>query len=123
MSKIFAWFLLIMMALAFYAPHLSFAAVDKDDLGIGYGADTDLTTRDVREIVASIINVSLGMLGTIALVVIIYAGFLWMTAGGESGKIDEAKNMMKAGVIGLAIILAAYSIATFVITQLTTAAQ
>ena len=76
------------------------------------------TPTDIRIIVARIIRVVLGLLGIIALVIIIYAGFKWMTAGGEEEKITTAKNQLTNGVIGLIIILAAYSVATFVFYQL-----
>ena len=44
-----------------------------------------------------------------------------MTAGGNEEKVGEAKKLLMQGVIGLAIVLAAYSIATFVISGLISA--
>ena len=46
-----------------------------------------------------------------------FAGYLWMTAGGDSGKVDKAKSYMLNAVIGIIIILAAYIITEFVIEQ------
>jgi hypothetical protein len=77
-----------------------------------------LGTADVRTIVARVINVALGLLGTILLVIIVYAGFLWMTAGGDDEKVSRAKTLIKNGVIGLAIILSSYAITYFVVTRL-----
>jgi len=85
------------------------------------GATTGLGTRDVRETIASIINVALSLLGIIVLVIIIYGGFLWMTAGGNDEKVGEAKKWIFGGIIGLVIILSAYAIASFVISNLVTA--
>jgi hypothetical protein len=82
---------------------------------------TGLGNRDPREIAASVIRVVLGFLGIIAVLIILYAGFLWMTAAGNDDKISTAKSMMSAGVIGLIIILAAFGIATFVMNALVTA--
>lgn len=65
---------------------------------------------DPRYIVAIIIRAVLGLLGTIFLVLTIYAGFLWMTAAGNEDKVTKAKKLLFDGVIGIAIILAAYSI-------------
>lgn len=65
---------------------------------------------DPRFIVADIIKVALGLLGTIFVALAVYAGFLWMTAAGESEKVDKAKKLLMDAVIGLGIILAAYSI-------------
>jgi len=82
---------------------------------------TGLGNRDPREIAAAVIRVMLGFLGIIAVLIILYAGFLWMTAAGNEDKISQAKGMMSAGVIGLVIILAAFGIATFVMNALVTA--
>lgn len=79
------------------------------------GENTGLSDKkDPREIVARIINALLGLLGTIFLVYIIYAGYLWMTAGGEEQKIQEAQKHLKNAVIGLVIILCAYAITRMV---------
>jgi len=95
--------------------------IDSSDLGIGYGSYTGLGSEDIRATVASIINVALGLLGIVAVVVILIGGFTWMTAGGNDEKVGEAKKWIFSGVIGLAIILSAYAIANFVIDSLVTA--
>ncbi|MFA5188447.1 MAG: Ig-like domain-containing protein [Patescibacteria group bacterium] len=77
-----------------------------------------LTTTDVRVTVARIIQVALGLLGIIALVIVLYGGFMYMTSLGEADKIDKAKKILTNGVIGLIIILAAFAIASFVINNL-----
>lgn len=80
-----------------------------------------LTSQDIRTTASNIINVALGLLGIIAVVIILIGGFTWMTAGGNDEKVTEAKNLIMAGVIGLIIIFAAWSIARFVISSLQTA--
>jgi hypothetical protein len=75
---------------------------------------TGLGNADPREMAAAIINVILGFLGIIAVLLILYAGFLWMTAMGDEGKVETAKKLMGAGIIGLVIILMAFGIAQFV---------
>ena len=82
---------------------------------------TGMGDKDPRAIAAAVIKVMLGFLGIIAVLIILYAGFLWMTAAGNEDKITQAKGMMSAGVIGLIIILAAFGIATFVMNALVTA--
>jgi len=77
-------------------------------------ADAELTT-----IISNIIFGLLGFLGVIFLVIVIYAGFLWMTAGGDEDQITKAKKWIINGVIGLLIIMAAYAITTFIINVLT----
>lgn len=80
--------------------------------GVGGNFDAPI---DPRVIVANIIRIALTLLGTILVVLIVYAGFLWMTAAGEADKIEKAKKILYNSVIGMVIILAAYSITTFVV--------
>lgn len=56
----------------------------------------------------------LGVLGVVFLVLIIYAGVKWMTSGGNSSTIDDAKKMILNAVIGLVIIGFAFAITQFV---------
>ena len=84
------------------------------DVAPAYGQGAGTPSEDIRFIVARLIRVVLELLGIIALVIIIIAGFKWMTAGGDETKIEESKKMMTNGIIGLVIIFAAFAIATFV---------
>lgn len=68
--------------------------------------------------VGSIIQIVLSLVGTIFVALTVYAGFLWMTAGGEDEKVTKAKDILQAAVIGLAITLAAYSITFFITNSL-----
>jgi hypothetical protein len=79
--------------------------------------DTGLGQKDPREIAGGVIKVALGFLGIIAVVIILLGGFKWMTAMGNEDKASEARKLISAGVIGLVIILAAYGIATFVLSS------
>ena len=89
--------------------------------GIQYGSATGLGGGDIRTIVGRIIQVFLGILGVVALVLIIYAGWLWMTAGGDDEKVTQAKKIMAQAVIGLAIILCSFAITSYVVSQLVAA--
>jgi hypothetical protein len=80
-----------------------------------------LPSTDIRLVVAKIIRVALGLLGVVALALILYGGFLWMTAGGNEEQIGSAKKFLLNTAIGLAIILSAYAIVSFVISKLTDA--
>jgi len=84
-------------------------------------ANIGLSDTDPRDVVANVIQVVLGFLGTIAVVLIIVAGFQWMTAAGSEDKIAKAKKIMTAAVIGLVIVLMAYALSTFVINAIISA--
>lgn len=79
--------------------------------------------EDPRQIIGNVINIALGFLGIVLLAYLLYAGFLWMTAGGSSEKVDQAKGMIKNAIIGLVIIVAAFAISNFVLTSLVGVAQ
>jgi len=73
---------------------------------------------DPRIIVAIIIRSLLQLIGIVFVALTVYAGFLWMTAGGEEEKTSKAKKLLSNGVIGLAIILSAYTISYFIFRSL-----
>ena len=104
------------------APTLALAQTDPFGGRIGeVNTSLGLGNQDPRQTAASVINVLMGFLGIIAVVIILLGGFKWMTAGGGEDKIAEAKKLMTAGVVGLAIILAAWGITVFVLQSLLSA--
>lgn len=80
----------------------------------GYGSSVN-TVLDPRVMVARAITKLLGLLGIILVAFIIYSGWQYMTAGGDKAKIDEAKKRIVNAVIGLILVVSAFSIANFVI--------
>ncbi|MFA4833730.1 MAG: hypothetical protein WC619_02675 [Patescibacteria group bacterium] len=65
-------------------------------------------------ILAVVIQAFLGLLGVIFLVLMITAGYKWMTASGNEEKMTEAKETIWRAVIGLIITVSAYAITYFV---------
>ncbi|HZJ41332.1 MAG TPA: IPT/TIG domain-containing protein [Candidatus Saccharimonadales bacterium] len=108
---------LLLLIAGIFAWRLVFAQ-DFGTNAVNTGLNGALAGGDPREMAGRIINVALGFLGVIALGLIIYAGFLWMTSNGEEDKISQAKKILVSASIGLAIILASWAIATFVISKL-----
>ncbi|HBU28033.1 TPA: hypothetical protein DEB00_02870 [Candidatus Uhrbacteria bacterium] len=78
---------------------------------------TGLGQANLKSTIGNIINVLLGFLGIVAVLIILYGGAIWMTAGGTETKVQKAQQIIVAGAIGLAIILSAYAITNFVITE------
>jgi heme/copper-type cytochrome/quinol oxidase subunit 2 len=76
------------------------------------------STRTLPEIIGLLINVVLGFLGIVFLVLLLYAGFLWMTAAGDEQKVKKARDMIFQAVIGLVIVVAAFAISSFVLGSL-----
>ncbi len=77
-----------------------------------------LTDTDPRIIISRIINVLFGFLGIIAVSLVMYGGWKWMSSQGDAGKIEDAKKLLRNAVIGLFIILAAFAIVSFVLDAL-----
>ena len=78
------------------------------------------STADLPTLIGRLIGVLLGVLGIILVVYIIQAGIMYMTAAGDPAKVDKAKKMITQAVVGIIIIVAAYSISDFVIKQILT---
>jgi hypothetical protein len=93
-----------------------------DTFGVNnVGQTVNLAGGDLRVTIANIIRVFLGFLGIVFLCVILYGGFMYMTAGGTDQKIDTAKKILINGTIGLVIIMASFAITSFVIGALSDA--
>jgi Na+-driven multidrug efflux pump len=88
--------------------------VGMDQVSQSYGGTDRNDVKDIRSIIAQVINVASTLLGTIFVITIIIAGFLYMTAAGDEKKVEKAMSYIKAGVIGLVIVLMAWSLTNFV---------
>lgn len=106
------------LTLAALVPSVAFAQVVDDNFGLNQLSNIQLGTNSLQETISIFINVILGFLGIVAFIIILLGGFKWMTSGGDEDKIGEAKKLMGAGVVGMAIVLASWAIASFVINQL-----
>ena len=84
----------------------------KDQLGQAF--DDTGTPTDVRTITGNVIKVFLAFLAIIFTVLIILAGYKWMTAGGNETRLGEAKAQIRTGIIGFIIIICAYAITEFI---------
>ncbi|MFH1620519.1 MAG: pilin [Patescibacteria group bacterium] len=70
-------------------------------------------------IMGRVVKTFLGFVGALALLIFIYAGVTYMTAGGDAGRVTKARDTMKYAVIGLALIIFAYAIVVFFLTSVT----
>lgn len=80
-----------------------------------------LGSEDPGDIIGAVINVALGFLVFVAVIIILLGGFRWMTAAGNEEKVESAKKLLVAAVIGLIIILAAWGISLFALESIGTA--
>ncbi len=118
MRKIILSFFLSGLSLVLIVPVL--AAPNINDLttqvaGQGGYTTAGVTDTSLSETVGQIIKVVLSLVGTIFLALTVYAGILWMTAAGNEEQVTKAMSILKTAVIGLAIVLAAYGLTTFIV--------
>jgi len=73
---------------------------------------------EIQTSIGTVISTALSLLGTIFFGLMIYAGILWMTAQGKEEKVEKAKDIIIAAIIGLAITMSAYAITFFVTSKL-----
>lgn len=74
-----------------------------------------LTSADLVDTVINIVRWALGLLGIVAVIFILYGGFIWLTSGGNEEKVQKAKLIIRNAVIGLVIVLLSWAITFFVI--------
>jgi hypothetical protein len=79
--------------------------------------------EDIRVTIVKIINIVLSVLGVLFVVLLVMAGFKYMTAAGNEDKVKEAVRQISQAVIGLIIILSAWGISFFILQRLAAAAS
>jgi hypothetical protein len=82
------------------------------------GYKTTVSSTGINGFINNAIQIVLGLLGIIFIVLIIYGGITWTTAGGDETKVEQAQKTIKNSVIGLIIVIAAYAITYFVISAI-----
>jgi len=64
----------------------------------------------LRGIVLKVVNYALGFLGLVAVIMIIFGGFLYVTSAGEQEGIDKGKKILMYSIVGIVIILLSFAI-------------
>lgn len=112
----FAKAALVLGSLATLAlPVVSHAAATATTFSVeSVGSEIGLGNADLKTTVLNIIRLLLGLMTLVAVVLIIYGGFIWLTAAGNEENVEKAKRIISAAVIGLIVILLAWAIVIFV---------
>lgn len=91
-------------------------------LAQGVALPNPLGITSIPSLIGRIIQGVTGVVGSIALAMFLYGGFLWLTSAGNNEKIKKGKEILVWAVLGLALIFSSYIIVNFVITGITTGA-
>ncbi len=68
-----------------------------------------------QALIGQIINSLFGIIGSLALVMFVYGGLLWMTSSGSAEQVKKGKDIFIWAVVGLVVVFSAYSLVRFVI--------
>ncbi|MBT3538602.1 hypothetical protein HOF40_03415 [Candidatus Parcubacteria bacterium] len=82
----------------------------------GYDKNTD--EFSLSENIGRVVNIILSITGVLFTVLMVYGGYLWMTARGKDEQIEKAKSVITAAIIGIIITLGAYSISAFIVPRM-----
>lgn len=124
MTKIKKIFLFLVIGYFLLLPAVTYGADPfsffSSQIGIGKDAEAVASyqlspQQEIVVYVAAIVRITLAFLGVAFLIVTVYAGFRWMTAGGNEEQITEAKSLLRNGAIGVAIVVMAYVISYFAV--------
>lgn len=93
-----------------------------DDLNLNVGVKSTLVpgmeeNPDLGSIVNKVVNIFLWAVGIVAVIIMIFGGFQYITSSGDQAKVTKAKNTILYGIVGLVIAILAYAIVGFVTNQ------
>lgn len=89
-----------------------------DSIGSGQDCSSNTnSTTDVDSVLKTAISIFSGVVGVIAVIMIIVSGFKYITAAGDSAKVTSAKNTLVYALIGLVIVGISQAIVQFVLTK------
>ena len=91
--------------------------LDKLSSVAGNGGYNTGANGGLMVVIGTIIQAVLSLLGAIFIILMIYAGIVWMTASGNESKVEKAQGMIKTAVIGLIITLSSWAIWSFIFTN------
>lgn len=107
-------------------PDVSAQALTGDELFGGEGAKGTTFAQEIglspgpsiQVMITRILRTIIGFVGVVVVVMIVYGGFLYMTAGGNTTRIDKAKKILTQSIIGLVIVLSSFAIVQFILSKL-----
>lgn len=107
-NNIFRW---LFFSASFFLGSAKASAIRVEDVGGSLG----LGVAEPTTVVVNLISTALGLLGILAVIMILLGGFQWMLSAGDEEKIAKAKKTIGGTIVGLIIILLAWAIVNFVI--------
>lgn len=93
-----------------------FRTVGADTGGINTAAqEIGIKNTEITNLTTNLMLIALGLLGIVAVAMMIISGYLWITAGGNDERVRKARAIMFSAVIGLVVVLLSWAIIQYVI--------
>lgn len=117
-KKVIKFFIVFSFLIILISPCLLFAAGEGTGSGCSGGTcklENPLPGVNSPEaLIGKVIKAIMGIVGSIALVMFIYGGFVWMMAGGNAQAVDKGKSILMWAAVGLIVIFSSYALVQFV---------
>ena len=114
MKKIISFFILSLATVFFL--NLSPALADGAEGCVGSNClSNPLGVESANELIGRIINSVMGIVGSLALLMFVYGGLIWMTSAGSQEKVKKGKDILLWSAVGLVVIFGAYGLTKFII--------
>ena len=81
---------------------------------------TDDPITGTKGVLVRVANILAWFGGAIAVIMVIFGGFLYVTSAGDAGKVKKAKDTLLYAAVGLVVIVVARVIVIFVINKVVT---
>ena len=94
----------------------------RSSAGAGFG-ETEPTSDTFAQSLGMLLGLLLGFLGVIFMGLALYGGWMWMSARGNTERVDKAKKIITEAITGLVVIMAAYAISRYVVGAIATATK
>lgn len=101
---------------SFFIFQFSFSAEKIDILG-GLSKSTPIEIQqnaNFNDIISNVVGTALSFIAVIFFIIILYGGFMWMTASGNEDQAKKAKDIIIASAIGVIIIMSSYTLIKFI---------
>jgi hypothetical protein len=66
-------------------------------------------------VIGNVINIVLGLVGSLALIMFVYGGLIWITSAGNKERITTGRNTLVWAALGLVVIFSSYTVINFIL--------
>lgn len=82
------------------------------------GSPTD-GTATVKRVIKTVVDILLFLVGSFAVIMMVIAGFRFVTANGDANTVSQAKNTIIYSVIGIVVAVMSWAIVNFILQAIT----